>query len=502
MNRTDSKHAYRLPIALIASLALLLAACDSDQLTPLSPINAPLSDAAAAIPGADAVPANTMVQFSVAGIDAIDSATGLARWRLHWQLRDDIAATIEAGSQLRITPYAAAKDPKQLPAGETVTVPMDATNTRGELVLPLSDELTSVVLAVALDATADSPSPLWTHGSAPLELPKKLLQAAAEPASSLYPHLVPGSYVSRIKDGRREHRLALRVLDQNCRSVPRIKQREPGANGPGDLTILENDRVDSESSLEVTHGHNEITLYLVIDVSSSIGDDAPQVVDAAQSVTEIFESRGYLVDIRQFSGTVTRLASLEDLRFETGESATAMYYAIDTVLDDIGQRSANSDHNAILVLTDGQDYASRNYYRGALDTSAVYTYLQQRIAEIRDSGLKSLEPNPFGAGLELHTVSVDRYGNQPVDHQRLEELSWEGGGMYTPLADFHEIKPAFDAVSNAILDTYHLTYSSQQRPNDTALSVRIRTQGLEGIHVVRDHGGEMAAPTVACRAGS
>jgi len=311
--------------------------------------------------------------------------------------------------------------------------------------------------------------------------------------------LVDGSFESSVSRQRRIHRFAVRVYqeaqlgqdpDVDCVSV-----RGLDANVEEFFTMFEDSFVDEESPVTSDVRDSFIRVYFVLDASSSISSsESVQIINAARYASNRLLD-DYVVDFRQFNGDIQRLASFEDYQPDVGESATAFYYAIDTVLRDIEARGRNEDYNVIIGFTDGVDRASRNQFGLAFSQEDVRELVLGRIAQFRDNAANATFD--FGSGLELHVLSV---GNAEVETENLDRLASVGGGRHVFAESPQSLEPDLESLVDNILATYHLQYSSQQVASDTDLRLEVAiNSGTQSLQIQHSGGLRAESDTHRCR---
>jgi len=299
---------------------------------------------------------------------------------------------------------------------------------------------------------------------------------------SVRAQLIEDSYESMLVDGRRVHKFAVKVTDPTAGPIDELLKEgdDPASleysisglekNPSTHFMALENDAIDIESPVTVEFDEYPLAVYLVIDASSSIVNSR-QVhhLSNAVSSTVIALSRNAQIDYRLFNSVVKRISGLRELDFDSDDtSATAMYYAIDTALNDIEDFGSIDQDKVVLVFTDGKDLASRNYYNNRfIDNEQVHEYIVQRIEQVR-----SAQENVFGRKLDVYTIGF-------YSHDRISEV---GGTIssYNNLSTT-DINNAFAAVVHNIRGVYYLQYSSQQTADNNKLELLIKVNGHEAL---------------------
>ncbi len=288
--------------------------------------------------------------------------------------------------------------------------------------------------------------------------------------------LVENSYESSLAGQRRLHRFTVRAYDQDCVSIRGLSE-DVGEY----FQLFENFFVDVESPVIYDSRNSFIRVYFVLDASSSVTDtDRQQLMNAAAYASDRMRD-DYVVDFRQFSGDIVKLDSYRDYEPDDGQSATAFYYAIDTVLQEIEERGRNDDYNVIIGFTDGIDLASRNHYGPGFSNDAIQALIRDRVEQFRTA------PDfTHGSGLELHLLSV---GNVLEQKPALDALASAGGGQHLFASDKSALEPMLESLVNRILATYHLQYSSQQQADDSDLLLEVTINDIVKPLQIRNVGG-------------
>lgn len=288
---------------------------------------------------------------------------------------------------------------------------------------------------------------------------------------SLRAELVPGSYRAEIEGGRRVHRFAVNVEGELADS--------PG-EGPVSITGLDSatsrhfiafeDGIDDpESPVMASFEEQRVTVYLVMDVSSSVtlAGAADDLLDAV-SRTLLALAPYARFDYRVFASDVYEIDSLRDLDFdELTDSGTAFYRAVDTALDDA---EAHDGDVVLIAFTDGRDLASRNFYPAFLSHEQVLDHVANRLANVADARRQH-----SGARFEAHFVSL----GSEIDTHALERLAQAGNGAHFPSFSNDTVQDAFSHLTRGVLGQYQLVYSSQQRAGDAALVLQVQANGIQ-----------------------
>lgn len=314
--------------------------------------------------------------------------------------------------------------------------------------------------------------------------------------------LVPGSYQSAIENGRRIHRFAVRVTDPTAGPVGDLLNQGIPLNSAYSIsglevrasnyfTALENGIDDTESPVTVTFEEHPLAVYMVIDASSSIvsSRQANNLANAVSTaIIELKENAQF--DYRKFNGIVTRISSVRELDFDSGDSsATALYYAIDTALTDIENFGSQQQDKIVMVFTDGKDLASRNYYQGAfIDNDQVHEYIVQRVEQVKRAQSRAL-----GRQLDVYTLAFyddDTVDNVQAEVSKLDSIAEAGGTVHSyNNTNLDDIEAVFDAVVQNIRGVYYLEYSSQQTADDTCLQLQVSVNDVEPAFITLPNNG-------------
>ncbi|VUD62416.1 hypothetical protein TDB9533_03036 [Thalassocella blandensis] len=287
--------------------------------------------------------------------------------------------------------------------------------------------------------------------------------------SSVELSVVDDSYESELVGGRRIHRFAVKVFDQNNNSISGLE-----ADTSNFFTIYEDGVVDVESGVELDTRQSQVKVYLVLDVSSSItqANQQSSVLDAASKAV-VSLSQYATFDYREFSGDYREIESLLDLSFETANSATALYYTIDNLLDEIN----SNESSVIIAFTDGRDLASRNYYPEAASHNAVRDMVANKISSTRTE----LSQDALAGSLTSYFIGL----GSDIDTESLQLLANSGGTESLFATDEEDLAEVFITVANIIQDTYNLEYNSQQTPDDTSLQLSVEVNGIVDTVVIK-----------------
>ena len=445
-------------------LALMLGACDPGDLEgPSNRSMVGLRDGG-----------SEKIDLEILDLERTEDGTG-TELVLLYTLTDVDLDSLPAGANLIITIVDEAGEPLVV----TGQIPLDPESDSGQIEI-IAPGNTGEVAAVAT-LEIDDPETEEVVESETVGLLEIDLSNAVRP-SDIYAiedfslELVENSYESSLLGQRRLHRFTVRAYDQECVSVRGLSE-DVGEY----FRLYENFFVDVESPVVYDSRNSFIRVHFVLDASSSVTDtDRQQLMNAAAYASDRMRD-DYVVDFRQFSGDIVKLDSYRDYAPDEGQSATAFYYAIDTVLEEIAERGRHDDYNVIIGFTDGVDLASRNHYGAGLSNNAIQALIRDRVEQFRTA------PDfTHGSGLELHLLSV---GNVLEQKPALDALAAAGGGQHLFASDKSALEPMLESLVNRILATYHLQYSSQQQADDSDLQLEVTINDIVKSLQIRRAGG-------------
>jgi len=248
------------------------------------------------------------------------------------------------------------------------------------------------------------------------------------------------------------------VLDKKGRMVNNLEKN--------DFRVYEDGRLQNLSVF--SHADIPVTMGIVIDDSGSMKEKRPAVNAAALAFVDTsnpsdqvfvvnFNDSYYLDTPGDFA------ANMEDLRAALAKidsrGGTALYDAVMASLDHL--RLGNRDKKVLLVITDGEDDASRYTFADLLK------YAQQSNAVIYTIGLLGDDDNPSKL---FKTLShEDRHAKKILE--QLAEAT--GGQAYFPksLAD---VDPVCRQVAHDIRNQYTLAYyPSNKNADGTFRAVKV-----------------------------
>ncbi|MBX2836245.1 MAG: hypothetical protein KTR35_05285 [Gammaproteobacteria bacterium] len=358
----------------------------------------------------------------------------------------------------------------------TVSVGPTLTSGEIEVTIPLSlgaERIVSQLIGMSSDAVTE----LNPYGS--ILLPE-LLSLSNTDLGEYYDFsvaLIPGSYVSSVQGNRRLHRFAVEVTGQRKDVADSSDHSRDYITGLEEqvsehFKIWEGSIVDVESPVTVSHEDERVSVYFVMDASSSVveGGTAHHVLDAVSRLAIALAPVAEF-DYRAFSEDVRYLNSLRELEFDTGASSgTAFYHALNTALDDIEHRGPASRDSVLIGITDGIDRSSLNYYYPTFTThEQVSEFVSQRVNNIRQMQSEDYHRNLVG-----HIVSLGVSEQDPnIDFDGLNTFSTDSSMKHTFINRLSniDIQQKFEALTRSIRGVYYLEYSSQQVPEVDSLSL-------------------------------
>lgn len=458
MSRIQQSASRLTQVLLIVSLIGWLTACDSGD---IEAHNRP------SLPLLDEVPANQSSDFV---------ALSLADWTTVSAAGNNVGVNIDYHTQLpahwfdkSILKLRVQLQPLEdgLPYSvKTIEVPEGYSSGTLSMSVPTSNK-PFYIFADIYDPRTDSALAM-TRSTAALNI-DLLADPMAELSqiSHVDAEILTDSYTQQRAGDRMIHRFAVRVYDAE-KTVPN-RRTIPGLGTEPELyfTALENGRVDVESPITVNATRQRLKVYFVLDASYSIVlAEAQEILKraASRSVMALHSLADY--DYRQFSGDIRALDHIDNILFDDARSATSLYYALDTVMQDIEYHADPLAHKIVIAFTDGRDYASLNRYPNLTTDEAVLQHATELIRTAREREADD------GGGLELHIVSVG-----DADEDALNRLANSGAGMHLSASEWSGVGNAFEEVTRHVLNTYFLEYSSQRTTLPTQLDLQVHVNG-------------------------
>ncbi len=421
-----------------------------------------------------------LIQSSFTSASAAGDAADL---RLRYKVNPSIREAVTASTELVVS----SNDRGQL--RELFRQKVDTQTMEGDLnvtITPSGEETNLLVGLDHLKANVVTGMPTYSSISMPsaLDLADSDLNAIA----GMYIELVPGSYKTEVIGDRREHRFAVRVSatfdNQAAQSECEIYQNKDALpanlkpviglekHAQDSFIALEGGNSDIESPVSVSFNKESLGVYLVMDVSSSVVENgvAHHMMDAV-SRTVVSLARFADFNYRVFGSNVYEIGSLRDINFDDpAGSGTALYYSIDTALEDIESYAPPEQNKLILAISDGQDLASRNFYPAFKSHEQVHEYIGQRINNVRDA-----QNNYYNS--QLSTYLIELPGAAPENDTSqlpgLPELRDATGAEYIQVQDKLKLKEKLQTITDQVGGTYDLVYSSQQTPDDTLIELEV-----------------------------
>lgn len=464
----DSLRVYALTLGLVT---LLIAACDNGDVRRRGGGEDLFADQPAGASNSASPDTDSVLSLSsqlVGASSAGDEADLIVRWRLD----ADAVPAIQRSTRL-VTVLTTTSGEQQVLSRQRVEA--DATEGEIDLVVPTTTDVETITVGLeglASGVVDDAPA------YATLSLPSVLSaeDTPIEQITNLFATEVPDSYRSAVEDGRRVHRFAVRVeanLDGSDPDSPVKPDGRVSVTGLERTTsqhfiAIEGGVPDPESPVRAEYQQEPVTVFLVMDVSSSItlAGAADELLDAV-SRTLLNLAPVARLDLRVFASDVYEIDSLRDLAFDDlTDSGTAFYRALDTALDDAETVTGDV---VIIGFTDGRDLASRNFYPAFLSHKQVLDYIQDRLDNVGQAK-RELARTRF----EAHFVSL----GSDVDTAALEQLAEAGQGSHFPSYTNDTVKQAFEHLTQGVRGLYQLEYSSQQLAGDESLVLQVKANGV------------------------
>ncbi len=406
---------------------------------------------------------------------------------LTYTLDPHIRKAIQPGSFVRFD-YVAPNTPGRIVGRSVIT---DELGGSVEVTIPTTDEDAKLVASV----DGLQPGIIEDNGVLVAQMPAILTRETTDLSrvNDLRAELVDGSYESELVGDRRIHRFAVRVTDPTAGPIEELLNNGERPedveysisgleqNASMHFLAFEDAVEDVESPVTVSFTEFPLAVYLVIDISKSIVDSR-QVHHLTNAVSSsvVALTQNAKFDYRVFNAQVSRLASLRELDFDSGDSSgTALYYALDTALSDIENFGSINQDKVIMVFTDGKDRASRNHYNDDfIDNEQVHEYIVDRVNQVRRA-----QQNSLGRQLDVYTIGFYESGSEldvPEEIGKLDKIAAAGGTnqSYNNL-NVTDIDDAFAAVVQNIRGVYYLQYSSQQTADNNPLELVVKVNGHE-----------------------
>lgn len=247
------------------------------------------------------------------------------------------------------------------------------------------------------------------------------------------------------------------VLDKKGRIVNDLNQE--------DFRVYENGALQKLSVF--SHADIPVTMGIVIDDSGSMREKRESVNAAALTFVKTSNPQDQVFvvnfnDVYYLDTPGDFATNLEDLKSALGKidsrGGTALYDAVYASLDHV--KLGNRDKKVLLVVTDGEDNASRYSYEELL------RYAQKSTAVIYTIGLLGSE-EPGGL-FKIHGGSAHRAA------KILEKIAEATGGQSYLPRSLEEVGGTCEQVAHDIRNQYTLAYyPSNARKDGTFRSVRI-----------------------------
>ncbi|MEE9333828.1 MAG: hypothetical protein V3U65_07030 [Granulosicoccaceae bacterium] len=370
---------------------------------------------------------------------------------------------------------------------------IDTEAMEGDLDITIEPSTSGTSLVVGLDhlnANIVTDTPTYSTVSLPYAL--ELKDSHFANIVGMHVELVPGSYNTAVVGDRREHRFAVRVFAQYSDQISQesasceafsLEDVESGIlqpvigldkNADANFVALEYGEVDIESPVTVSFSKESLGVYLVMDVSSSVVESgvAHYMLDAvSRSVISLAQFSEF--NYRIFGTNVYELGSLRDINFDDpAGSGTALYYSIDTALEDIESYAPAGQNKLIIAISDGHDLASRNFYPAFESHDQVRKYIAQRIVNVQEG------QNQFhNSQLQAYFLELPGAGSGGNSDDNMQQLAQLSGGTHFEASDKQGLKNSLQTITDHVGGSYDLVYSSQQTPDDTDLALRVHAGG-------------------------
>jgi Ca-activated chloride channel family protein len=340
----------------------------------------------------------------------------------------------------------------------------------GPLVKNLSATLLATALSFALVAASAHAQEGGRASDPASSTPVPAPQAPA--SSSPQPQAGPGQAappVQKSKNGQFTISAKVNLVVLPATVVDK-KGRRVNDLAEDDFKVYENSAPQKLSVF--SHADIPVTMGIVIDDSGSMKEKRPAVNAAALAFVETSnpQDQAFIVNFNDvyYLDTPGDFASnVEDLRSALSKidsrGGTALYDAVYASLDHL--RLGNRDKKTLLVITDGEDNASRYTFPELLK------YAQQSNAQIYAIGLLGDETNETGL-FKIHSGG-DRHAKKV-----LEQLAQGTGGTAFFPATLSEVDATCRQIAHEIRNQYTLGYYPTNKATDgTYRSVRV--EGFE-----------------------
>jgi VWFA-related protein len=252
--------------------------------------------------------------------------------------------------------------------------------------------------------------------------------------------------------------LPVTVFDRNGHAVSDL--------GVGDFTVFE-DGVEQTISHVTEHRDLPVRLGIVIDTSGSMATTLPTVQRVVMGfLRQLLRPRDRAF-IEIFSDRPEMLASFT-ADFHTLEHAllalfpdraTALY---DSIIMGLFQYSGVRGRRAMVLLTDGDDTASKNDFEDAL------RYAQRM-------------------GVSIYTIGVDLPTTKVMTRYQLKRLSATTGGRAFFVGRKSDLDSIYEEIDRELRAQYLLAYtSSSEKPNDELrkIDVRVKTENRVKVRTI------------------
>ena len=329
-----------------------------------------------------------------------------------------------------------------------------------------------------------------------------LLFAGQEPLPSQRPAAPEPGF--RFRSGVELINVTASVSDQSGRFVPGLRQE--------DFLVYEDDH-----GVEVTHFSADrvpVSLGITLDTSGSMAGEKIReaetaldrfVYDLLDKQDELFISRFSNYPVLLQGWTTDRQLISRALGRITPNGGTAMF---DAVLQAIPlARQGRNQKKAILVISDGNDTASRADIREVKQQIRESEVLVYAIGIDGEDTVRSAQPPPRRApapfprpfpqpfpprfpGSPLQSAASPQFGGRPawsgddrVNVVALRDMTDDSGGRTEIIRDARDLNPATAAIADELSKQYTLGYQSPGKKDGQWHSIRVEVRKSSAYRV-------------------
>ena len=272
--------------------------------------------------------------------------------------------------------------------------------------------------------------------------------------------------------------LNLSVLDQNDRNVSNLKRE--------DFELYEDNVLHPITEFLPTEA--PFNLALVLDTSSSVQPKLPLIKKAGIEFVQQLRPNDR-IGIAVFNSTVSQVLSFTSdrkLLQRTLDNLKVSKFGGSKVYDGVAQavyrlREQSTGRNAIVILSDGMENASRIKFDGLrlllAQSDAVLCPItvlskQPKIEELESYIRSHEESDPYVANARASLAALsDIYRTQT---QRLLTLAQDTGGKVFTVSDLSQLSGEYAKIAFELRNTYSVAYyPTNTRRDGTLRSVRI-----------------------------